>query len=423
MKATVSEPETWKRVIDIEVPQEEIEGAFNQKLKKYKNEIKMPGFRPGKVPESLIKQRFGASIRAEVVEEFVQKSFREACETNQIFPVSQPKVNSIKDEENAPLVFQIEAQVDPKIEIKGYDKLKVKATPKKIKDSDVDQAIEELRERFAEFKDVDRPAKKGDYIRLEYQKIIIDGQERTDLKNPDYPVELGGEGRIKDFDKGLFGHSAGESVDLNIKFPKDYPDVDAAGKNAEFTIKINSVQEKSLPEINDEFLKKVGQIESDEALREQIFKNLEQEEQNKAKGDAYNKAIDILIKENPFEVPPVRIEQFLDYMQQETQKYQRPGMPAMTRQEIEEQYHETAIRSIKRQRIIDYVASKEKIKPTKEEVDNEIQKVAEMYNQQFENIKQVFRQNGTTLRIRDDIKERKTLDYLIGEWEPPAKSE
>ncbi|NLG17277.1 MAG: trigger factor [Fibrobacter sp.] len=416
MKATVSEPESWKRILEIEIPEQEVQSAFDQKLSKVKKDIKLPGFRPGKIPLTIIKQRFGGAIRAEVVDELIQKSYKDACDENKITPVSPANVTDMKAPEWEAIHITVETQVDPEIEIKGYDKLKVKSSPKKIKDSDVDDALSQLRERFAEFKDVEREAKKGDFLSYEYLKVSIDGQERPDIKNPNYPIELGGENRIKDFDKGLIGHSANDIVDLDINFPEDYPDADVAGKGGQFQIKIIAVQEKVLPELNEEFFKKLGGEMKDEAgLREQLKKNIEEEEKNKAKNEAYNKAIDKLIENNPFEVPPARVEQFIDYMQQEATRYQRPGTAAPTREELESRYNDTAVRSIKRQRIIEFIADKENIKATQEEVDKEIQRLADIYNQPFEELKQNFRKNGTTLRIRDDLKEQKTLDYLIGE--------
>lgn len=423
MKATVSEPETWKRIIDIEVPEEDLRKAIDEKVNKFKREMKLPGFRPGKVPETLIRQRYGSAIKAEVIDELVQKSYKEACDEKKVVPVAAAKVNDLKAPEGQPLSVSIETQVDPPIEIKGYDKLKIKNSPKKIKDSDVDDSILGLKERFATFKDVDHPAKKGDFIQLEYLKVVVDGEERSDIKNPEYPVELGGESRIKDFDKGLYGHSAGEVIDIKIDFPEDYPDSEVAGKGGDFQIKINAIQEKILPEIDEEFLKKLGDFKDEDALRNQIKNNLEQEEQNKSKNEAYNKAIDKLIEDNPFDVPPARVEQFIDYMQQEAARYQRPGTPVPTREQMETQYHDTAVRAIKRQRIIDFVSGKVNVKASQEEVDKEIQKLADSYNQPFEDLKQAFRRNGTTLKIRDDLREQKTLDYLIGEYTPENSAE
>jgi trigger factor len=422
LKATVNEPESWKRVISIVIPEEEVRSAFDEKLGKYKKDLKLPGFRPGKVPLSLVKQKYGNAIRAEAIDELVQKSYREACEQNHINPISAAKVNDLKAAEGEPVTFSIETEVDPEIEIKGYQKLKVKPSPKKIKDSDIDEAIKGLQERFAEFKDVDREAKKGDFIKIEYLKVSIDGEERKDIKNPEYPVELGSENRIKDFDKGIIGHRAGETVDITVKFPKDYQDAQIAGKSGEFEVKLVAVQEKQLPEINEEFLKKLGNFADENALREDVRKNLENEEENKAKNEACDKAIETLIKDNPFEVPEARIEQFIDYMYQEALRYNRNEAP-LSREDVAARYRDTAVRTIKRHRIIDYISLKENIKATQEEVDSHIQKLAAMYNQPFDTLKQAFRKNGTTVRIRDDIREQKTLDFLIGETAPEAIKE
>jgi trigger factor len=416
VKAKITEPESWKRVIEIELPHEDLDKLFNEKMSGVKKELSLPGFRPGKVPLPLIKQRFGEAIKGEAIDELVQKAFKEACTENNITPISRGKVtNELKIEEGKPLTFSVEAEVDPVIDIKGYEKLKVKATPKKIKDDEVDEALNNVQQRFAEFKDVDRPTKKGDYVKLEYLKVVIDGTERPDVKNPTYPVELGAEHRIKDFDKGLIGHSAGETVEVSIKFPKDYADKEVAGKGGEFTIKITSVQEKVLPEINDEFLKKLGNFADVEALRADLRKRIEEDEIQRAKNEAYAQAIEKLAEDNPFDVPPARIEHFIDYIMEEAQRERRQGEPLPAREEVEKKYHDVAIRTIKRQRIIDFIAAKEKISATQEEVDNEIKKLAEQYNQPFESLKQTLRQNGTTLRIREDLREQKTLNYLIGE--------
>jgi trigger factor len=412
VKSTVSEPEAWKRVIDIEVPHDEVEKLCEEKLLKVKKELSLPGFRPGKVPFPLIKQRYGEAIRADAIEDLIQKTFKDACTEKNIMPISKGVVNNLKAEQGQPLSFSIEAEIDPAIELKGYNKHKVKVFPKKLKDADVDESVKSLQERFAEFKDVERPSKKGDYVKLEYLKVDIDGQDRKDVKNPTYPVELGAEHRIKDFDKGLIGHAAGETVDIAIKFPKDYDDKEVAGKGGEFTIKITAVQEKSLPEVAT-FLKQLGDFENEDALRAQIRKNMEAEALEQAKNEAYTNAIDDIIKDNPFDVPPSRIEMFIDYLMEKAKNEKRQGETLPTREDVAVRYRDMAERTIKRHRIIDYIAAKEKIQATQEEVDAEITKLAERYKQSFDTLKQSLRQNGTTLRIRDDLREQKTLDFLV----------
>ena len=412
MKVTISEPQAWKRVMDIEVPEEELAGLFEEKLAKIKKDLTLDGFRAGRVPVALVKQRYGEAIRADAVEELIQKSFKAACDDHAILPISRGVVRDLKSEAGHPLTFTIEAEIDPAIEIEGYRKLKIKVAPKKIKDADIDAAIVDLLDRFAEYTAVDRPAKKGDYIRIEYQRVVIDGQERSDVKNPTYPVELGAEHRLKDFDKALIGHAAGEIVELSVKFPKDYAEKEAAGKQGEFIVKITGVQEKIVPEVAS-FLNKIGNFETEEALRVDLRARLEGDALEQAKNEAYGKAIDTLIENNPFDVPPARIETFFDYMMDEARKQVHQGEREPTRQEIDARYRDVAIRTIKRQRIVDFVADKEKIAATQEEVDTEIRRLADYYQQPFDTLKQSLRANGTTLRIRDEIREKKTLAFLV----------
>ena len=412
MKAKVSEPETWKRVIDIEVPAETIEKLFEEKLSRLKKDLKIDGFRPGKVPESLVRQRYGEAIRADAVEEIIQQSFKDACTEHKILPISQGAVSNLKNEAGQPLTFSIETEVDPPVVLKGYDRVKIKVAPKKIKDADVDEMVKNLQERFAEFTPVERPAKKGDYITFEYRKVVIEGQERTDFKNPSYPVELGGENRLKDFDKGLIGHGSGETVTISIKFPKEYAEKEVAGKEGEFTLAVTAVLEKKIPEVAV-MLEKMGGPLDEEALRNDLQGRLEAEALEQAKNAAFGEAIETLINENQFEVPPARIESFFDYLMEEAKREKKPGEALPTREEIATRYREMAIRSIKRQRILDYIAEQEKIAATQEEVDVEIRRIADQYQQPFDQLKLRMRQNGTTLRIRDDIRERKTLEFLV----------
>jgi len=413
LKATVTDAESWKKIIDVEIEKEQIENAFEEKIKKYRKEIKLPGFRPGKVTPSIIKARFGDAIRAEVVEEAVQQSFETACADNKIMPITRPKIEELKADADNPISYKAEVEVDPEIDITGLEKLKVKVSPAKVKKADVDNAVSDLRERLAKFEDVERSTKKGDFVSITYEKVTVDGEERNDISSPQYPIEIGAS-NIKEYDKALVGKNVGDVIDVSVTFPKDYGDEEIAGKSGQFTVKIDKIQEKKLPEIDAEFLKMLGDFESEDALREKIQKDLEDREFQKAKEEASEKAIDSLIKSNPFEVPPARVEMYLNYMAEQVQRYKKPEEPEMSREEIEEKYRETGIKTIKRHRIIDFIAAKEKIKATQAEVDDRIRGIAAQYGQPFESVKQALRKNGTTNQIRDDIKDEKTIDFILG---------
>ena len=158
-----------------------------------------------------------------------------------------------------------------------------------------------------------------------------------------------------------------------------------------------------------------------DGLKAQVRKDLESRESERAKNEAYNGAIDSLIKNNPFDVPPSRVEEYIDRLIEEMSRYRRVNEPVPKREKVAEKYRDSAVRALKRLRIIDFIAAQEKIKAAQEEVDREIEKIAKMYNQPFDQVKQTFRQNGATNRIRADIREQKTLDFLIGEYVPAAQ--
>jgi trigger factor len=417
VKVTITAPESWKRVLEIEIPKEEADAAYKEKLTSYTKKLALPGFRPGKVPATLVKSRFGQSIFAETVEDIIQTNFEKACKDNNIVPIAKGGISKLSGEEGTDVSFTIEAEIEPEIEIKGYEKLKIKASPKKIGDKEIENVLNELQERFTEFKEVERPAKKGDALTIVYEKVTIDGEERTDMKSPTAPFELG-KGELKDFDKGLTGTKANDIIDISVSFPKDFISEQLAGKKGVFTVKVVKVSEKIVPEFNEEFLTKTGNFKTLDELKDNIRQDLERQEQERAKNEAYDKAIDELISENPFDVPPSRIESYIDHLTEEMTKYRRQNEPVPTREELVAKYKDTAIRSLKRFRIIDFVAGKEKIKASQEDVDREIQKIADMYNQPFDTIKQAFRQNGTTNRIRADVRDQRTLEFLIGEYTP-----
>ena len=417
MKTTIEQPKSWQRVIHVEISDEEVQKEFQTKLNKVRKEIKLPGFRPGKVPPDLAKSRFGPAIRMEVIDDLVNKSFREACSENNINPVNEAKISDLKVKEENPVTFKAEVEVDPQIEIKEYKKIKIKPMLNKVKEADVDTALNNLRERMAEIKDVDRASKKGDLVSIDYLSATVDGEPKNDLIPPKYPIEIG-KGTLKDFDKGLIGFSAGEETDISVKFPKDYHVADIAGKTAELKIKVNKVQEKIIPEVNEEFCKKVGDFADKEKLLEAIRMDLEAQEKERARVEAHNKAIDVLIEKNDFEVPPSRIEFYLDKVIEDQARYYPPGK-APDRKEVSEKFREGGIRAIKRYRIIDFIANKEKIKATQEEVDERIKGIAGQYQKPFEEMKTILRKDGTTMRIREEMREQKTLDMLISEipWE------
>lgn len=418
LKATVSEPTSYQRTINVEIPDEEVQKEFQVKLTKYKREVKLPGFRPGKVPANMIKSRFGESIRAEAIDELVNNSYRDAIKDNNILPVNDPKISDLKAEkEGEPVSFTLEIEIDPEITITDYKNLKIKAAPKKVKDKDIDESLKALRERLAELKEVDRASQKGDIVSFDYKEVTVDGEIKENYKPSPQTIEIG-TGSLKDFDKGLEGLKKDQEAAIAVTFPKDYHDKEVAGKGAEIKVTVTNVKEKVIPEINEEFCKKIGDFADESALREAIKKDHEARLISNAETEAHEKAIEAIIKDNDFEVPPSRVDFYIGKVMEDQAKHHPEGK-GPSREETDEKFRDIGIKALKQHRIIEYIAKEEKIKATQEEVDEKIKQYAAQYQQPFEEVKKHLRKSGATMSIRREIQEQKTLDCLIGKipWE------
>jgi trigger factor len=421
VQVTVTEKGSYKRLLNIEVETAKLDEKFENVLKTYKKDLSLPGFRPGKVPRDMIVKRFGTALRQEAVEQAVGDSFKEACEKEKIVPIARPTVNLIENKAGAPLKYEAEIEIEPSVDITDYKDLKVKIAPAKTGDADVDKVLEEFQERMATLKSVDRPIKTGDFAELEYRKVDVEGQEKKEVKGPQHPVEIGKSG-MQAFEKGLMGMKQGEEKAVEFDFPKDYADKGLAGRHAVITVLIKAVKEKERPKLDDAFAKAVSPgIENLQALRKRVREDLEAENKRVALDKAHNQAIDEVIRRNPFDVPDSRVAAYLDYSFESFQK-QYP-QAKVTREEFDKRNRELVIRDLKRYKILDQIAKKENLKAQQAEVDEEIRKIAEYRGAAFDQLKAEFKRTGRVMDIRDNIREQKTLYFLVGNPPEANKTE
>ena len=418
LKATVTSPKSYLKVLEVEIPSDEISQKFDAKVIKAKKEIKLPGFRNGKVPAKTIIAKFGDSIKAEAIDEAMNEAYRTACIENEINPVGEPLIEDVKVDDDAPVTFKATIQIDPEVTIKGYEKLGVTVGTDTPTDKDLAEALANVLEQFAEMKPVDRKSKKGDALTLAYSNVVVDGETLDGFQPAPQMIELG-KAPVKELDKELKGLTTDEEKEISLTFPEDYAMQEVKGKKATFTVKVESVQERIAQEINEEFLTKIG-VESEEKLRSTIKEDLEKQKDQANKTEAYDKAIDMIIKKNDFDVAPARVDNYLEHIRKDEEKYfPNGGQPSV--EEYRTRYEETAIKSLKRFRILEAIAKDTKLKATGEEVDAKIQEIADQYQQPFDTVKDAFRQNGTTMQIREDVKEQKALACLVGLAEWPSK--
>jgi len=419
LKVSIQEKGSFKRILTIEVDPEGVTEKFEETLQNYKKTVKMPGFRPGKIPKPVLLQRFGKAFREEAVEKVVNESFQRACKEKDLVPITRPVINNIEDKKGLPLVFEAEVEIDPPVEIKKYQDLKIKIEEKTVSADAVQKVLKDLQEQMATLNPVNRTVKLGDFADLEYKKVVIDGEERKGFESPKYPVEVGGS-PLKAMEKGMVGMEKGQEKTIDFTFPKDYQVAELAGKKAVFTVLVNGVKEKILPALNDEFAKDAhAQAKTLEGLKQKIGENLKSEQRRAALSQAYEKAIDKIIEKNPFDVPDSRVTNYLSISYQD---YSRQTMEAnrIPQNEFEEKNRAHVVRDLKRYKILESVARNENIKALPAEVDEEIERFAKARGESPEKVKTDLKRNGKILNIRDNIKDQKTLDFLVGNL--PAKS-
>ncbi len=420
MKATVTSPESWKKVIEVEIPAETITAQFDKKVKKYSKEVNVPGFRKGKIPAKIVIARFGDNIRGEVTEEAMNNAFRDACVENKITPVSDPVIEDVKAEADAPVSFKATVEVDPEIEIKDYKSVDVTIAIEETEDKDVDEAIVAIKDQYAEHTPSEEAAVEGNVITLAYSDVTVDGETMEGFMPAPQMVEVG-KAPLAELNEALVGVSLDDEKTITATFPEDFRIQEVAGKTSEFTFVVGGVQVKHPAELTDEFVKETLKFDNEAALRDAIRADITKHKEQNGKNKAYDEAIDKILENNDFAIPEARITHYIGHiMKDEAKYYPNGGQP--TFEQYLEQYKEVAEKSLKRFRILDFIATAEKIKATQEEVDVRIQEIADQYQQPFETVKAAFRQNGTTVQIREDLKESKALECLIGAAEWPENN-
>ena len=409
-----------KREIEVKVPAEEVSRETDTLIQKYQKLARIPGFRRGHVPASIIRQRFGQDIQNDVVDALVPKYFRKETERQGLVPVSQPRVTDVHVHESEGMHFKASFEVMPEIKVEGYKELRADHPEVFVTDPEVDDSLNSLREQKATFSPVEgRAITEGDYA-----QVSLDGtpQEETPDTKPvhmdDVLVEIGGKNTMPEFSENLRGASAGDERSFDVVYPEDTSDQRLAGKTFTYKVKVQSIKTKSLPELNDEFAKQLGEFSSLEEVRKRIREGMEAERKHDAERDAKDKLIVELIKLNEFEVPESMVEHQIDIRLDRglralaAQGMKAEDMKKMDLNRLRAGQREQAVSEVKASLLLDRIAEMEKIEVGNQEIDDEITALAKQSNQEPEAIRARLTRDGALDRIRNRIRNEKTLDFL-----------
>lgn len=305
MESSVEKLEGLASKLTVEVPAEKIDQAVEKRLKELRPRIRIDGFRPGKVPPHIIKQRYSASARQDVLSQEIDAAYREALKNTDLEPIAAPEINLISGfKEGEVLKFDATIEVAPEVDVKGMDDLAVTLPKTELKDSDVDDMVETLRKQQATFTETDKPTAENDRITIDFIGKL-DGEEFEGGKGEDVAVQIGAGQMLPDFEEGLKGMKAGDEKTFDVAFPKNYQAENLAGKTAQFTATAKKVKEMHLPEVDDAFIKRFGLEAADlESFKAAIRKNMERELENADRRIRRERLFDAILEKNGDQVVP-----------------------------------------------------------------------------------------------------------------------
>jgi trigger factor len=413
--------ESTNREIQVEIPADEVTRTTDSLVQKYQKMARLPGFRRGHVPASIIKQRFSEDIKSEVVETLVPRYFRQEAEKKGLVPVSQPRVTDLHIHEGEPLRFKASFEIMPEVKVEGYKDLRGDKPEITVSDAEVEETLDGLREQHAAFNPVEgRALADGDFA-----QVSLDGTPKSaDAKAQpvhmdEILVEIGGKNTMPEFTDNLRGANPGEEKTFDVVYPEDYSDKRLAGKTFSYTVKVHSIKQKSLPELNDDFAKELGaEFTNIDEVKKRIREGMEAEKKHKAEHDAKEKLLDELVKRHDFSVPESLVERQIDIRLERglralaAQGMRAEDMKKMDLNRLRAGQRDQAVHEVKASLLLDKIADLEKIEVGDEEIDREIEALAQQSKQTPDAIRARLTRDGALDRIRNRIRNEKTLNFL-----------
>lgn len=419
-----------KQEVEITVALEEIERETTSVIAGVRKKARLPGFRPGKAPESLIRTRFRSEIEKDVLEHVIPKAFRKKAEEEHWEVVGTPNVTDVHFHAGEPLKFKAEFEVAPQFELGEYAGIEVPYAEPQVSDEDVANRLESIRERKAEYVNEDpRPLADGDYAVVAIESIS--GVEGEPVKSDEMVLHLGDAETLPAFTENLRGVSPGEEREIEVSYPEDYGQERLAGKTILFRVEVKGVRRKEMPELNDEFARDLGDYQNLEEVRDAVRRSIHAERESAARGESVAKLLDRLVETHEFEVPEAYVDRQIEG-NVERQLREIAGQGVDPRQlkldweKIREAHKDRAIKDVRASLILEKIADREAIHATQDEVDREIQRVAKQQREPAAAIRMKFEKDGTIGRIAGRIRTDKVLNFLFENAKkvvPPALPE
>ena len=418
---------TCRRELELEIPAETVQKAVERVAKEFARVARVPGFRPGKAPVTLIRRRFADDIKSEVLQSLVPEQIERAVSENKMVPITQPQVDQVDFAETGPLKFRASFEVLPTFDLGQYKDLEVEIDDVKIEDADVDKAIEELRDRAATFVPVEgRVIADGDYAQLKLKGVPAGGGETLDAES--VLCHVGGEETMDAFNEHLRGASIGDNKNFDVTYPADYPDPNLKGKTYTYAVEVLGIKEKKRPELTDEFAKDLGEGQTIEELRTKIRQELEHARDHKLNDQTKEKLLTKMIESHDFPVPEALVEHQMDALLERTVRSLAaqgvdPRAVNVDWVSLRGKQRDRSIKDVKAELLLDRIATAENIDTTEEEMENEIESLAKRSGESATAVRANLTRQGALDRMKSKLRSEKTLDWLCRNSRTRTKTE
>ena len=406
--------------LEIAISPDELQKAQNAAFGKLVRNVKMAGFRPGKVPRKIFEAQYGVGVITErAMEDLVPEKYAEAVEEHKLEPIARPQMELLPEEKGAPLRFKAVVTVRPQFELKTYTGLEITEQPTEAGDEELDTAIETLRRDAATLVPVDRAIELGDTATLDYEGKI-DGVPFDGGTATGEPTEILESRFIPGFASGIVGMKAGETKDVTAHFPDDYSNKELAGKDALFTIVVHEVKEPEMPVLDDEFAKRVARLDTVDALKVDLRRRLSERVKENARRAQSQQILDQLVAAHEVPLPAVLVERETQGLIDESKQYvarfgttweQYLEQTGKTEDDVRAEYTTEAEKRVKTTLVVEAIAKAENVQATQGDIETELAALSAQYQQPPQKIIEMMGQNVGALV--DGVVRTKTIDLLI----------
>lgn len=422
MKATWEKIEKNLGVLEVEVEAERVAAALDKAFQKVVKKINVPGFRKGKVPRSIFEARFGVeSLYQDAIDILLPEVYTEAVDQTEIFPVDRPEVDVEQFAKGQPFKFKAKVTVKPEVKLGEYKGIEVPAANIEVSEEELNEELTRMQERHAELVVIDEEAaQNGDTVVIDFDGSV-DGVPFEGGKAERYSLELGSNTFIPGFEDQVVGLATGDFKDVTVTFPETYHAEELAGKEAVFKVKVHEIKRKQLPELDDEFAKDVSEFDTLDEYKADLKKQLESRKEKEGSAERERILVDQVGENAEVEIPQAMIDSEVENMVRDFDNRLRAqgmnldmflGFSGQTVEDLREQMKNDAEKRVRNNLVLEQIAKAEKIEATEEEINKELQDMADAYKRTPEEIRNILAANGSLGGLKEEVLLRKTIEFL-----------